>query len=243
MPAWIERPIPTPPPWWMLTHEAPAAVLTSAFKSGQSAIASDPSSHRLGLPVGRRHRAGVEMVAADHDRRSELAGAHHLVEAQPQPLALAIAGPADPRRQPLICDPLAGQPDPALQGGIAGDLLEHRAVGRLDVGLLARQRHPAKRALSLAEQGPDVGGQRSRDRRRPARSRRAEPRRAGCFRSRTPPPRRRGSRPSQRSAPRRQPWPGARTRRGRPREARRPPAESSGSARSRSGGRGPRSGR
>ena len=23
-PAWIERPMPTPPPWWMLTHVAPA---------------------------------------------------------------------------------------------------------------------------------------------------------------------------------------------------------------------------
>ena len=44
IPAWIERPIPTPPPWWMLTQEAPEAVLTSAFSSGQSAIASEPSS-------------------------------------------------------------------------------------------------------------------------------------------------------------------------------------------------------
>ena len=46
IPAWIERPIPTPPPWWMQTHEAPAAVLTSAFRSGQSAIASEPSAIR-----------------------------------------------------------------------------------------------------------------------------------------------------------------------------------------------------
>ena len=44
MPAWIERPMPTPPPWWMLTHVAPHDVLTSAFSSGQSAIASDPST-------------------------------------------------------------------------------------------------------------------------------------------------------------------------------------------------------
>src|SRR4051794_2583169 len=43
-PAWMERPIPTPPPWWMLTHDAPLAVLTSAFSSGQSAIASEPSA-------------------------------------------------------------------------------------------------------------------------------------------------------------------------------------------------------
>ena len=43
MPAWIELPIPTPPPWWTLTQVAPAATLTSAFRIGQSAIASDPS--------------------------------------------------------------------------------------------------------------------------------------------------------------------------------------------------------
>src|SRR5215211_7467628 len=44
MPAWIELPMPTPPPWWTLTHVAPAATLTSAFRIGQSAIASEPSS-------------------------------------------------------------------------------------------------------------------------------------------------------------------------------------------------------
>jgi hypothetical protein len=43
-PAWMERPMPTPPPWWMDTQVAPDAVLTSAFSSGQSAIASDPSA-------------------------------------------------------------------------------------------------------------------------------------------------------------------------------------------------------
>ncbi len=35
--------MPTPPPWWIETHEAPEAVLSSAFNSGQSAIASEPS--------------------------------------------------------------------------------------------------------------------------------------------------------------------------------------------------------
>lgn len=36
--------MPTPPPWWMETQEAPEATLTMAFSSGQSAIASEPSS-------------------------------------------------------------------------------------------------------------------------------------------------------------------------------------------------------
>ena len=43
-PAWIESPIPTPPPWWMETHEAPQATLTIALSSGQSATASEPSA-------------------------------------------------------------------------------------------------------------------------------------------------------------------------------------------------------
>jgi hypothetical protein len=43
-PAWIDRPMPTPPPWWIDTQDAPLATLTIAFSSGQSAIASEPSS-------------------------------------------------------------------------------------------------------------------------------------------------------------------------------------------------------
>src|SRR5262245_235076 len=44
MPAWIELPIPTPPPWWTLTQVAPAATLSRALRIGQSAIASEPSA-------------------------------------------------------------------------------------------------------------------------------------------------------------------------------------------------------
>ena len=36
--------MPTPPPWWIDTHDAPEAVLIIALSSGQSAIASEPSS-------------------------------------------------------------------------------------------------------------------------------------------------------------------------------------------------------
>jgi len=43
-PAWMERPMPTPPPWWTLTQEAPEAVLSRAFRIGQSAMASLPSA-------------------------------------------------------------------------------------------------------------------------------------------------------------------------------------------------------
>jgi hypothetical protein len=43
MPAWIEDPMPTPPPWWTDTQWAPAAVFTRALRIGQSAMASEPS--------------------------------------------------------------------------------------------------------------------------------------------------------------------------------------------------------
>lgn len=36
--------MPTPPPWWRETQEAPEATLTMALSSGQSAMASEPSS-------------------------------------------------------------------------------------------------------------------------------------------------------------------------------------------------------
>ena len=42
-PAWIELPMPTPPPWCTDTHDAPDDVESSAFSIGQSAIASEPS--------------------------------------------------------------------------------------------------------------------------------------------------------------------------------------------------------
>ncbi len=43
-PACSDRPMPTPPPWWKDTHVAPDAVEVSAFRTGQSAIASEPSA-------------------------------------------------------------------------------------------------------------------------------------------------------------------------------------------------------
>ncbi len=43
-PACSDRPMPTPPPWWNDTQVAPDAVEVSAFSTGQSAIASEPSA-------------------------------------------------------------------------------------------------------------------------------------------------------------------------------------------------------
>ena len=52
-----------------------AAVLTRALRIGQSAMASEPSFIASVSRFGRGDRAGVEMIAADDDRRLQLAAA------------------------------------------------------------------------------------------------------------------------------------------------------------------------
>jgi hypothetical protein len=60
------------------------------------------------------------VVAADHDRRRQLAAADHFVEGQAQLGAQAQANPADTRRQALEADALAGHVQPAVQVGVVG---------------------------------------------------------------------------------------------------------------------------
>ncbi len=96
----MDRPIPTPPPWWMDTHVAPDAVLSMAFSSGQSAIASEPSFmpsvSRYGLatePQSRWSRPST-IGALISPRATRSLNASSVV-------ALAVAEPADPGRQAL----------------------------------------------------------------------------------------------------------------------------------------------
>src|SRR5581483_1973406 len=58
-------------------------------------------AHALGLAVGARHRAAIEMIAADDDRSRQLAGSDHVVERHAQPIALPETHPADACRQAL----------------------------------------------------------------------------------------------------------------------------------------------
>ena len=55
------------------------------------------------------------MIAADDDRRFQLAAAHHFVERKAEFVPLAVAEPADARRKPLERDALARHLDPAAQ--------------------------------------------------------------------------------------------------------------------------------
>ena len=86
-----------------------------------------------------------------------------LVEAHAGPGALAVAQPADARRQALERHALLGHADPARERLVLREELEHGLVGALDVRRITGQRHPAERALALAEQRPDEGGHEARE--------------------------------------------------------------------------------
>src|SRR6185503_21088154 len=71
--------------------------------------------HGFRLAIRARDRAGVEVVTADHDRRSELALRDHFVEGETEPRAILESDPADARRQALELDALARHVEPAVQ--------------------------------------------------------------------------------------------------------------------------------
>src|SRR5581483_2514369 len=97
-------------------------------------------------------RAGVEMVTPNHDRPTELPSGHQLVEAKAREVALAVAEPADAGREPLKLHLLARQADPARDVLLIAEQLQNRLVRAADVGGIAGQGHPPKRALALAEE-------------------------------------------------------------------------------------------
>src|SRR3954463_14559522 len=92
------------------------------------------------------------MIAADDDRRLQLAAAHHLVEREPGLVALAQAEPADAGRQSLKLDLLRGEVEPALQRLVLREELAHLGVGARDVLRIAGERSPAERPFADAEE-------------------------------------------------------------------------------------------
>ena len=215
MPAWIEYPIPTPPPWCTLTQCAPAAVLTSAFRIGQSAMASEPSFmpsvSRYGdatLPASRWSRP-ITIGADTSPRATRSLNTSPALSRSPYPSQQIRAG------SPWNATRSSRQRQPALEAFVLGEQLGHRAVGPVDVLRIAGERRPAERALALAEQRPDERRHepRIRVRARRAPGRRAPLRHEGCSRSRTPPTRLRGTRPSRRRGA---PWTRTRASRSRP---------------------------
>jgi len=100
--------MPTPPPWWTETQEAPLTALSRALRMGQSAMASETVFHAFGLTVGRSDRTRVQMVAADDDRSADLSFFHQTVDDFAESSPLSVAQPTDAGWKPLEFDPLAG---------------------------------------------------------------------------------------------------------------------------------------
>src|SRR5918995_1622992 len=81
---------------------------------------------------------------------------HELVEAEACPVPFACSKPADARGETLEMDLLAGLRDPTRQTLVVRKELQDRIVRRRYVRLLARERGPPERPLSLTEKRPDV---------------------------------------------------------------------------------------
>src|SRR5689334_15722093 len=63
--------------------------------------------HRFSFAKWRRYGSGVEMIAADCDRRFEIAALHEIVDGFAHLGTLAVTEPADARRQSLEVNAIA----------------------------------------------------------------------------------------------------------------------------------------
>src|SRR6516225_1479165 len=129
--------MPTPPPWCSDTQVAPPPVASSALSSGQSDTASEPS---IMLSVSR---LGEATEPESRWSRPMTTGAF----SSPLRTISLNARPARSR-----------SPRPIQQVRVVREQLLHLRVGLADVLRITRQRHPAERALALAEERAHVGG-------------------------------------------------------------------------------------
>ena len=113
-------------------------------------------AHRFGFPIRARHRARVQVIAADDDGRGQFAARDHLVEGEPQAMTLAEAHPADARRQALKMNARSRHVEPVMQMRIIRNQFLDLRVGLVDILGIAGQRGPAERTDAAAEQRADV---------------------------------------------------------------------------------------
>ena len=143
-----------PPKPCTATRSACEAVLSSAFRIGQSAMPSEPSRMRSVSRVGERP-SPIEVVAREGDRAGDAAARDRVVDEQAELAPVAVAEPADARRQPGELNGLARRGDP-VGDRLALEVLEDELVDLVDVLRVARDRKPAERADALAEERPDI---------------------------------------------------------------------------------------
>src|ERR1700744_1686260 len=98
------------------------------------------------------------MIAADDDGGGQLAVGDHLVEREPQAMALPQAYPANARGQTLEVDAIAGHVEPMMQMRVVGNQLPDFRVRLVNILRIPGQRGPAKRPDAAAEKRTDVLG-------------------------------------------------------------------------------------
>src|SRR5579884_2519947 len=98
------------------------------------------------------------MIAADDDRRFELAACHQFVEAQSRFCAVAESKPADARGQTLERNTLLRHCNPASQRRILRKEFEQLVVTALDVRRIAGERGKAERPAAFAKQRTNERG-------------------------------------------------------------------------------------
>ena len=103
------------------------------------------------------------MVASDDDRGLDLAFLDQVVEDHAGLGALAVAQPADTRRQALELHVLLGGVQPAVQVFVLREGFLDGLVGDLDVLRITGEGNPAEGAEALAEQRADVGRDEARE--------------------------------------------------------------------------------
>ena len=96
------------------------------------------------------------MIPAHHHGRLDFAFRHQVVERQAKFVALAVAQPANSRRQTLKFDAFLRQLDPASQMFVLREHLQHQSIRPRNIGSLSGKRRPAERSLAFAEQRPDI---------------------------------------------------------------------------------------
>src|SRR5260370_16702278 len=96
------------------------------------------------------------MIAAHHHGGLDFAFRHQVVERQAKLVALAVAQPANSRRQTLELDALLRQLDPASQMLLLREHLQHQSICPRNIGSLSGKRRPAERSFAFAKQLPDL---------------------------------------------------------------------------------------
>src|SRR5438477_11945858 len=96
------------------------------------------------------------MISTDYNRRFDVAAPYQLVYGDAKLGPLAVAEPANTRRQSLKTNPLFRQLHPARQNRVFRKKLQRQSVRARNVLGSAAQSYPAKWPFSFAKQRPDV---------------------------------------------------------------------------------------